>query len=48
MYRLKGEIALTNGNNRDALDNFQEALILNEKIGVKRKYKKLLNELESN
>lgn len=48
MYRLKGEIALANGNNIDALDNFQEALILNEKIGVKRKYKKLLKELESN
>lgn len=45
VYRMLGEINLLNDNTGDALKYFEQALILNPKVGVKRKYLKLKKEV---
>ena len=44
--RVLGEIALHRGEKEKALLNFEKALELDDRVGVKGKYKKLKKELE--
>lgn len=45
LYRTLGEIALVDDDKQSAKDNFEKALELNEKVGIKRQYNKLVKEL---
>ncbi|MEL7669564.1 MAG: hypothetical protein AAGU07_03535 [Methanobacterium sp.] len=41
-----GDIHLKNESKKDAVANYSKALKLNPKVGVKRKYNCILNELD--